>query len=146
AEQPIRAEGDIAGAAEVKREIVTRETVPGDDRPGGCVAVHLAPFPFFELGVETAPEVDPAFVADERVFENEIITTVIDVNTASFEAVTQLAVLFQIVPGNDGLAGVPCPDAADRIADDPIGQVLVAERERVLDPMSSRIREIVSHQ
>jgi hypothetical protein len=57
-----------------------------------------------ELGVGSAPEVNPALVRHERIVKDEVVPTVIDIHAAPFEPVAHFAVAFEVVAGDERLA------------------------------------------
>ena len=144
--QLVGTEPNLPGTAEVKRHAIACEGVAGNDRAGRGVAVGLGPDLFCKVRIVTAPEVNPALVGHEHIVKDQVVAPMINVHAATFQSVALLAVALEKVAGDQGRARVARPNTADRVAYDAIAQVLVAEGERVLDPVRGGIREIVSNQ
>ena len=122
----VGADRHFAAAAEVEDDLLAGEGVAGDGVVGGVRLVGQAPRLAEEIRV-VPPQVHAASVAGERVVEDAVGPAVLDVDPAALQPVAHLAVAFEVVAGDERLARVPGPDAADGVADEAVLQILIAE-------------------
>jgi hypothetical protein len=95
------ADSDISWTTKLHRDGVAGESIPGDNRSGGCIAIGLRPRFAFETCVCPTPQMHAALIFDKFVMHERVVASVIDIHTASLEPISFLAVILDVVVRNN---------------------------------------------